>query len=275
MDPYSKTIHFLAGMPRAGSTILGNILAQNPRFYVTPTHGLLSLISGIRDAYEKIPEYRAAPDEKEMKGMVRGATFGAFEWVDRPVIIDRHRSWPCEIELAEAILGRKVKIIMCVRDLPEILASLEKLWRENKSLRAMNECTLGNPVPFRTLDGRCSQWVGQDHVVGRSYVAMQDALLRGLHDRMYFVHFDDLTRNPKEAMQGIYKFLGEQPFNHDFEHVEQVTTEDDMVHGIRGLHDIRPAVRPVPKRARELLGPLAEKYRGPYVWDDYLTRLRP
>ena len=32
-----KTIHFIAGMPRAGSTILGNILAQNPRFHVTPT----------------------------------------------------------------------------------------------------------------------------------------------------------------------------------------------------------------------------------------------
>ncbi len=275
MDPYSKTIHFLSGMPRSGSTILGNILAQNPRFYVTPTHGLLSLLSGTREAYEQIPEYRAAPSESELRGMLRGATFGAFEWVDRPVVFDRHRSWPCEMELIEWILGRKAKFIMCVRDLPEILASLEKLWRENQPLRAMSECTQGNPVPFRTLEGRCNQWIGQDHLIGRAYVAIQDALIRGFRDRMHFVHFDDLTRNPKDTLLAIYKFLGEQPFNHDFEHVEQVTTEDDVVHGISGLHDIRTAVRPGPKRARDLLGPLADKYRGPYVWDDYLNRIRP
>lgn len=228
----------------------------------------------MRDAYEGIPEYRAAPDEKELKGMLRGAMYGAFEWVDRPVIVDRNRAWPCEFELIEGVLGRKAKCIMCVRDMPEILASLEKIWRENKSLRTMSDCIQGNPVPFRTLDGRCGQWLSQDHLVGRALVAMQDALSRGYRDRMHFVHFDDLTRNPKDTMLGIYKFLGEQPFNHDFEHVEQVTSEDDIAYGVNSLHDIRPAVRPVPKRARELLGPLADKYRGPFIWDDYLTRLR-
>ena len=275
MDPYSKTIHFLSGMPRSGSTILGNILAQNPRFHVTPTSGVLSLLSGMRDAYEGIPEYRAAPNEKELMGMLRGVMFGSFEWVDRPVIINRHRSWPMELEMAEAILGRKAKFIMCVRDLPEILASLEKLWRDNVPLRPMTECTQGNAVAFRTMEGRCSQWLSPDYLVGRAYIAMSDALLRGYRDRMHFVHFDDLTRNPQGVLQGIYTFLGEQPFNHDFEHVEQVAVEDDMVRGVKGLHDIRPAVRPVPKRAKELLGPLAEKYRGPYLWDDFLSRFRP
>jgi sulfotransferase len=105
-------------------------------------------------------------------------------------------------------------------------------------------------------------------------VAMQDALQRGYRDRMHFVHFDDLARNPKDTMAAIYRFLGEQPFSHDFEHVEQVTTEDDMAYGVKSLHDIRPAVRPIPKRAREVLGPLADKYRGPYIWDDYLNRIR-
>ena len=35
-----KTFHFIAGLPRSGSTLLANILAQNPRFHFhfTPTH---------------------------------------------------------------------------------------------------------------------------------------------------------------------------------------------------------------------------------------------
>ena len=263
MDAYSKTIHFLSGMPRSGTTMLGNILAQNPRFHVTPTSGLPSMVSGLREGYDKVTEYKAAPNDQELIGILRGVMFGSFEWVDRPVIINRHRSWPGELELIETILRRKAKFIMCVRDLPEILASLEKLWRDNKALSSMAAFTQGNPVACRTLEGRCNHWVSPGHIVGHAYVAMQDALTRGYHDRMHFVHFDDLTRNPKDLLQGIYKFLGEQPFNHDFEHVEQVTVEDDMVHGVKGLHDIRPAVRPVPKRAKELLGPLAEKYPRP------------
>ena len=51
----------------------------------------------------------------------------------------------------------------------------------------------------------------------------------------------------------------------DFEHVEQVIFEDDLVHRMAGLHDIRPAVRPIPPRAREVLGAdLAKKYEGQF-----------
>jgi sulfotransferase len=233
------------------------------------------MITGIREGYEKLTEFRAAPNDDELLGIMRGVMLGSFESVERPVVICRHRSWPAELELVESILRRKAKFIMCVRDLPEILASLEKIWRENKALSSLSSFTQGNAIACRTLDGRCNYWVSQDHIVGYAYVSMQDALVRGFRDRMHFVHFDDLTRSPKEVLQGIYKFLEEQPFNHDFENVEQVIFEDDTVHGVKGLHDIRKAVRPVPKRAKELLGPLAEKFRGPYIWDDFLTRVRP
>lgn len=262
-------------MPRSGTTILGNLLAQNPRFYVTPTSGLPNMITGLREGYDKVAEFRAARNDEELLGILRGVMFGSYESVDRPVIISRHRSWPCELELAEALLRRKGKFIICVRDLPEILGSLEKIWRDNKAFSSMSAFTQGNAIVCRSLEGRCNYWVSQDHIVGYAYVAIQDALMRGFRDRMHFVHFDDLTRVPKDTMQGIYKFLEEEPFEHDFENVKQVIFEDDNVHGVKGLHDIRKAVRPIPKRAKELLGPLAERFRGPYIWDDFLTRLRP
>lgn len=69
-------------------------------------------------------------------------------------------------------------------------------------------------------------------------------------------------------MRRIYDFLGEEPFDHNFSNVEQVTKEDDVnVHRIPGLHTIRPTVMPVPKRAVDILGPqLAHKYFGVEVW---------
>jgi sulfotransferase len=86
------------------------------------------------------------------------------------------------------------------------------------------------------------------------------------------VHFDYLTSRPADALQEIYQFLEEEPYEHDFEHVEQVIFENDLVHGIEGLHDIRADVRPIPSRAKEVLGELVEKFKGPYIWEPYLKK---
>ena len=271
MATIPKTIHIICGMPRSGSTILGNILAQNPRFHVTPTSGMVELLTAMRGTMEKIGEFRAAPNEEAAMGAIRGALFGYFESVDRPVIFDRSRSWLFEVEMVEVLLRCKAKVIVPVRDIPEILVSFERLWRDNKAARTLIQQEV-SPVEFRSLEGRCNVWLQPAHPVGRAYVGIQDALTRGFRDRMHFVHFDYLTRNPTGALQDVYRFLEEPPFAHDFEHVEKVTMEDDLVHGIKGLHDIRPAVRPVPKRAREVLGALADKFTGPFIWDEHIAK---
>jgi sulfotransferase len=271
MSTIPRTIHFISGMPRSGSTILGNILAQNPRFYVTPTSGLVDLLAGMRTGYDKIGDFRAAPNEGAKMGAIRGALFGHFEPVSQPVVFDRNRGWVFELEMLEVLLRRKARVIVCVRDIAEILCSLEKLWRENKAFRTVIQQE-GKPVDFQSLEGRCKTWLDPAQPVGRAYIGIQDALTRGFRDRMHFVHFDYLTRNPTGALQDIYRFLEEPAYAHDFEHVEQVTREDDVVHGIKGLHDIRPAVRPVPRRAKEVLGALADTFKGPFIWDEHIAK---
>ena len=39
-----KKIFFNSSLPRSGSTLLQNLIAQNPEFYCTPTSGLGDLI---------------------------------------------------------------------------------------------------------------------------------------------------------------------------------------------------------------------------------------
>ena len=43
-----EKIFFQSSLPRAGSTILQNILAQNPEIYATPTSGVLELVYAAR-----------------------------------------------------------------------------------------------------------------------------------------------------------------------------------------------------------------------------------
>jgi hypothetical protein len=53
MDP---KIFYLSSMPRAGSTLLQNIFAQNPSFYITPTPGRLELAFAARANFTNSPE---------------------------------------------------------------------------------------------------------------------------------------------------------------------------------------------------------------------------
>ena len=77
----SKTIHFLAGLPRSGSTLLANILAQNPKIHVTPTSGICDMLQ----AY--------------------------FVRVERPICIDKNRYWAEFLEMGAKLWLRQSRRI--------------------------------------------------------------------------------------------------------------------------------------------------------------------
>ena len=99
-------------------------------------------------------------------------------------------------------------------------------------------------LKFKTALGRAEVFIDDGQPVGRAYNAIRDAVTRGWKDCLHFVDYDELTRRPKNVMEGIYRFLGEPPHAHDFDNVEQVTFEDDFAYGFKDLHVIRQKVEP-------------------------------
>jgi hypothetical protein len=69
-------------------------------------------------------------------------------------------------------------------------------------------------------------------------------------------------------MEKVYNYLDLKPFNHNFSNVEQYTKEDDEgVHKIPNLHNIRPKVEPIPHCCYEVLGKnLSDKYSNLEIW---------
>jgi sulfotransferase len=260
-----KQFYFISGLPRSGSTLLANILAQNPRFHTTSTSGLSELVLGIRNSWDRVPEFLATPNEGAKKRIMGGIFDLFYGDIEKPVVFDKSRVWPSAIETLEEVLGQKVKIIVTVRDVRDILTSFELLWRENKKLNYIRP-EANNLKEFETLRGRCAVWTSQRYPVGLAYDRITDAYKRGLLDRMCLVDFDDLTSKPNETMADVYKFLGEEMYQHNFENVEQKTQENDFFHGINGLHQIRNKVEPVPSRWRAVLGEEFERYGRFNFW---------
>jgi sulfotransferase len=263
-----KKHYFISGLPRAGSTLLCNILAQNPKFYVSPaTSGCHDVLFNIRNQWDKLIEHQAQGVNYDQLKRVLKASFDAYHNTDKEIIIDKGRGWLSLIEMLRFITDESPKIIVPVRNLCEVLASFEVLWRNTtgKSQWAFEQ---SNYFKSQTVEGRCDIWSGADQPIGLAYNRVKDAVVRGDKSYLHFVEMDELTCNPKETLEKIYNFLGEEKFEHDFNHVEQVTKEDDInIHRIEGLHTIRPKVEPVQHRSLQILGPsLTQRYSNQEFW---------
>jgi len=168
--------------------------------------------------------------------------------------------------MAEHILDREIKILVPVRDLVDILASFEKLFR-SQSHEWQFPQEKSNHAQWQTCNGRAEIWMRDNQPVGAAYNRIRDAIDRGFADRLHFIELEGLTNFPEVTMKQVYKFLGEKWFEHDFNNVEQVTHENDDMHGIPGLHTIRPKVAPVQVDAQSLIGDLAyNKFKDAQFW---------
>jgi sulfotransferase len=252
-----KTFYFLNGMPRSGSTLLANMLNQNPRFWATPTSGLCPLLLQTNATWNGISELRASATSLDKTHTLRGM-LDQFHSSCREVVIDKSRGWVCAFELLENILGHKPKIIVTYRDIPSILSSCEKLFRRELANPASTAQFARN---METLEGRLAHWTSADQLVGGAYNRIRDCVARGHREHIHFVDFDDLTTAPCETMQAIYDFLGEPWYpEHKFNNVEQTTSERDSEHGFVDLHTIRPDIKPMRKDYREILGDAIRPY---------------
>jgi len=248
------TIHFLAGLPRSGSTLLMNILAQNPDIHPTTTSPLPEALVRARNSWQDIGAYSANPDHRARDGALKGLLQGYYAHVEEPVVIDKHRGWPSHIELLEHLTQCDVKIICTVRCIVDILSSMEKLYRANKAVRRP-EGEGQAAGQYLSVKGRANVWMGEVGVIGSAYLNMQDACARGYRDRLHFVEYGNLTKFPDKTLKKVYKFLGMEPYDsHDFVNVEQTTQENDYFHGFEDLHTIRPTVAHQHSDATEVLG---------------------
>ncbi|BBO34432.1 sulfotransferase family protein [Lacipirellula parvula] len=261
-------IHFVAGLPRSGSTLLLNLLGQNPSHHVTPTSGLVELFVQLKNRWPEFIEFKAQGLEKvkpRILGALKGLMAGYFEneLLSGQTVFDKSRGWLQYIEPLEEALGRPVKLIVTVRDVRAIVASFEKLYRQ----RSIEYREAIGPTFYQcqTVQGRAEVLLSSGSVLGLSFARLRDALARGVGDRLLIVPYRALTARPEETLDILHASLGLMPFKYDPQNVIQITREDDHVHGMP-LHKIRGRVEPPVNQPWEGILPealcraLAEEY---------------
>ena len=250
----NQTVFYQSSLPRAGSTLLQNIIGQNPQFHVTPTSGMIDLMLGTRIGYNGNKESKAGDKDMWREGFYSYCREGFKGYIknltDKPYILDKNRAWGSYYKLINEI-NPNPKIIFMVRDLRLIFSSMENKFRGNPDY---DDGLLDNgKLKNITTHQRVETWA-ESHPIGYAVNKLHQSILDKTAQNFLFIRYEDLCTNPQPQIDSIYRFFGLEPFIHDFKHIPQITIEDDTVHGIYGDHTIRNTLGMLPDDSKEVLG---------------------
>ena len=256
--------HFLSGLPRAGSTLLAAILLQNPRFHAGSPVG--ALYSGMLQQFGAGTEFGPVITTEERRRLVRGLfdSYYANQVAQaKAVVFDTNRMWTAHLPmLIDQFPGSKV--LACVRNVGWVMDSIERKYSEDpyEITRLFN-----NDTERATVYSRVETLAQQSRMVGYPWTALKSAFYSEHASCMLLIEYDLLAQAPQKVIPLIYQFLGEAPFDHDYERIAYDVPEFDAPLGMRGLHKVRPAVRLHPRET--ILPPdLFQQYSKLSFWKD-------
>lgn len=222
----SITLHFLAGLPRSGSTVLAAILNQNPKMHVSTTSGLGSAVGALIAGWQNEPLLSKKDlQQTALASMIKGLIAGYYETqTKKPVVIDKSRGWadPIKLRTIENVLQRTPKVLATVRSVPDCMASFVRL------------------IKPTDLDVFFATTPLVEHLK-KSYITLCEGLQYN-PQLFHIIEYDNLISQPKKELQRIHDFLALPRFAYDFDNIDGTTVkeDDDTLHGFHGLHDIKP-----------------------------------
>jgi len=216
--------NIVSGLPRSGSTLLCNILNQNPNFYASSTSILPGIVSQAINNWSNSDELKSLlinEKEKAVENLRRICRLICQNWhlSNKPIIFDKSRGWTANLLLLRELFP-KSKAIITIRHPLNIIASTEKQHR--KSGIVLN----GGAIPLKE---RIEGLIGKGGMVTTSMVGTLDIIHRKVSN-VLFIKCEDLTADPKITMIKIYNYLEEKYFDHNFDNIENVATDTDELY---------------------------------------------
>ena len=110
--------HVVTGLPRSGSTLLCNILNQNPDFYASSTSPLPFLLSGLVHAWSTSVEVKGLLDnhKEETEDRIQACSQGLlndwYECKNVKTVFDKSRMWSGNLLMLQKVLPA-AKMIVC------------------------------------------------------------------------------------------------------------------------------------------------------------------
>ena len=203
----------VTGLPRAGSTLLCQLLAQHPEIHCEGhSSPLCNTLLGIRRMVSDDQFFLSQLDHSfersyahlttAMQGFLRGWNHDC----GKKAVVDKNRAWLHAIELLLHI-EPEAKLIVCVRELGQIYGSIEA-----QHQRTILVDFIDHLADFDRF-GRADMLFAKDKAIGAPLISLHAVpdLPKKVQEHLYFVRFEDLLEQPAACMSHIYNWLGLSP----------------------------------------------------------------
>jgi len=257
----------VTGLPRAGSTLLCQLLAQHPEIKCEGhSSPLCNTLLGIRRMISDDQFFLAQLDNSfdssyahltaAMQGFLRGWNQDCSE----KVVVDKNRAWLHAIELLLHI-EPEAKLIVCLRELGQIYGSIEA--QHQKTILVDFIDHLADFDRF----GRADMLFAKDKAIGAPLVSLHAVpdLPKHVQERLFFVRFEDLMERPTACMSQLYAWLGLAPFEIDPEKLEKMGAQESDSH-YRMKYSHKQSTRITKPKMHAIPPRIQAQIEGAYGW---------
>ena len=249
----------MAGLPRAGSTLLSTLLNQNPRLHSGPSSPVLGAMYATHNNFISNELYTGYPKPDAVNQIIGSIIENWYYDVEKPVIIDKNRAWCARVPFIEGYIKQEAKIIIPVRRIDEILASVLTMIKRNPfkdgqpRINFVDEYLVKNNIPIND-ENRCQHLLNPDGIVWESLNATKLGVDEGHSDKFHYVDYNDLVDDPQGELNKIYTFLGEDSFPHSFDNLSNQHREDDITtYGLGDMHEVHSKLEKTSSDPSEVL----------------------
>jgi sulfotransferase len=263
-----ESMYFISGLPRSGSTLITNILKQNPKIHGESVSSLASIFGSINASWSSIDSNKEYRNDLAKFGVLNGVLSGYYSHINKPIVFDKDRGWVPLIGALEAVMQKQVKMIICVRNPAEILTSFERMRKENPLFFTNADVHLREGS---NIASRAFYYAGPDGALGLSHRNLKDAIVMGYLDRFLFIDYNRFCNSPKSQTKRIYDFFELPEFTHDYSRINQTEVYNDLAVGLPNLHKIKPSLEKTTVNCVEYLGlDLYEQYNREIFWNAWI-----
>lgn len=228
-----KKFFCLHGLPRAGNTLLGSIINQNPKVAVT-ANSIIADMLGELYTLQNTDIFKNFPDHKSFDNATKSLIQSYYKDWPQDYIIDRN-PWgmPMNLKFLKKV-QEDIRIVVLVRDVQEILASFIK-WSQKEPTSFVNQ------YAAKTVEEKCDMLMNTEGQIVKELIGIKHLLDHQPKEMYHIVEYNDLCDDPKGTIEGIYDFLGIYRFNHRYINLDQFQVNgmkyDDNIVG-QNLHTI-------------------------------------
>jgi hypothetical protein len=265
-----KSYYFLAGLPRTGNTLLSSILNQNPLIHSSPLSPINTIFWQHEQVIQNTEHVKRLDDKTGLNNVMAKLLDNYYENIKKPVIIDREKAWGTSpnFNMLLKYVTPNPKIIFTTRPIIEILTSFINIFpKENSSLdleMSQNQWTYKDYLTLN--DNRCDYLMkpnGQIDTLLTTINTMQQN-----KDNFCLIKYDEIINTPQEAMDKIYNFLELPNHIHDFNNIEKVEIDNDVMAGLPpNMHEIRPQLKKISQDPKEVLSEYAINKYSNIGWE--------